>query len=162
MLFYTSLFTDMLRQEKNTSDTVSYRSSSWQTDKHSSSFAVPHKSPLTSASVPDNHFISLLFCISQQKLVRAGGWLGGGGGGGWTTFGPYHATNRSLRLKRLRRTRDAGHRVSWTSGNINRKVSQKQPGVCGEDARKQNNRRRSGRASSHHYHNLTPTMTARL
>lgn len=85
--------------------------------------------------------------------------MGVGGGGGWTTFGPYHATNRSLRPQVKKAPQDPRR---WTPGDINRKVSQKQPGACGEDARQQNNRHRSGRASSDHDHNLTPMMTARL
>lgn len=80
---FTSLFTgkkDMLHQEKSTSITVSCHISYCERDKYPSSFT-------------GCHFPFLYFFLKQQELVRVGG---GSGVEDLTTFGPYHATIRSL------------------------------------------------------------------
>lgn len=73
----------------------------------------------------------LFFITGTCKCRRRVGWWRG-----LTTFGPYHATVRSLRPQVQKSPREPGRAIripghvhsSWTSRNINRKVSQKQPG----------------------------------
>lgn len=110
---------------KSTSDTVSCHSSYCEMDKYPSSFTGPHNSRFP--------FFCKLFYFSQQELVGAGG---GSGVEGLATFGPYHATVRFLWPQVQKSPQEQGRAIripghvhsSWTSRNINRKVSQRQPG----------------------------------
>lgn len=112
---------------KSTSDTVSCHSSYCEMDKYPSSFTGPHNSRFPFFC----KLFFLFFITGTCKCRRRVGWWRG-----LTTFGPYHATVRSLRPQVQKSPREPGRAIripghvhsSWTSRNINRKVSQKQPG----------------------------------